>query len=102
MAAGCGIYPTQVVDQSAPIDRSDQLTLDVAGVIQPDMGGGLDLDVEGQTPPGGDQGGHDHEREGGTEPFGWAEDERRAVGCRLTGVGIPEIDQPEFVNGGRR
>jgi hypothetical protein len=82
------------VEEATSIDRSDQLALDVAGVVKAGGGRRFDLDVERQAALSGCKRCHYDKREAGPECVGRADDERRSMGCWFARVWLSEVNQP--------
>lgn len=86
------------MDQATVTDRTDQLALDVAHVIQAAVLDGFDLDVQRDAAMRRRQGAHDDEGDVLAEPVGRTDDERWTATSWLVREGLAEIDEPEIVN----
>lgn len=65
--AGICVDGTEPVHQALPVDRPEQLALDVVGFVESVLVGRLQFDMERESSPGCRQGCDDHEREGRSE-----------------------------------
>lgn len=88
---------TEPMDEASAADRTNELALHVARVIEPGRIGRLHPHVEGQSPPCGGERADDHEREVDAERVGWSDDQGRSVMSGFAGERVTEVDEPQLV-----
>jgi hypothetical protein len=79
MVADLSVDGTKPVNKSVVVDRSDEFTLDVAGLVEARVGICFHFHMQGEDPVGSRQWKHDDEWKTGSERVRWTEDERWAV-----------------------
>jgi len=93
-ATDIGADDPEAMHQSLAIDRSNQLTLDVAKFVEPGIGYRVDFNVERETAVCSRQRSDNDKGKIGPECIGRAEDQCGSVGRWFTWVGVTEVNDP--------